>query len=406
MPIIRFLTVVLVVLLLGLAGGGGLALCWVGLKYGFSSLERYSAVAHTGDIWKPLSSANWTEGQASLWLYTPHVAPGDRLLIEVGVYGGKRIAIDEVAGQLGTESFQHAGAGPQWKSKIVTGGSPSTVSDFTLVGLRIPADSRPGDLLDLQMDVRYTQAVAESGGFTNKQGEASLAVPIRVSSSRVAIWLRCLEAARAVLVFGLQFMFLVLLRKATRGRELPKWMEEHCETTVGLMMVLLVFAVTCHSYVGYWFFALPLLASVGHSSGWANHFLVFLWLLGPPLLLWRFSGRDAKKLVKAPATAATRREESVIPGQQLAPPRPQGSRAGNPLLDFVDQLAVRVSGLPEHANEADVNAAILDLLDGYLPSERKRMAQACLHARECAKGRAVTAVDIIHSLIIVDERKA
>jgi hypothetical protein len=286
---LRVLALIVVLLLMI----GGLVLAAVIAITSIASLERVSATAHSDDIWNTHGSAGWERGQLSVWVYTPFVAPGEPLALDAGIYGGLRAAVDQIDGSLGGQRFTHRGKGPVWGMSFVRKQNSSMARAIEPLQLRIPVDARPGDVLDLQLEVRHTLATSGAGGFRNQKALTSLTMPIQVRSPAEAVLARCWSAARAVLAFVVVFLLGRWIVAALRG--LP-WAEPRPNSLGGTLLgVGGLFGLLAFGYVGYLVFALPLLAAAGWRPDCLGNVLVGVWVVGLLGLIWRFPVRRWKQ---------------------------------------------------------------------------------------------------------------
>jgi hypothetical protein len=51
----------------------------VDVLFSFTPMERATATANTGSVWDVVGFARWPQGRLSVWVYTPHLAPGDKV---------------------------------------------------------------------------------------------------------------------------------------------------------------------------------------------------------------------------------------------------------------------------------------------------------------------------------------
>jgi hypothetical protein len=274
-------------LVLGLAG---VAFALVVL-FSYKSLERSSATASTGAIWNPVGYGVWRKGQLSTWVYMPYLSPGSQTTVEVGVYGGLAVAIDEVSGSFADRDFHHKGTGQRLPSTIRRKRSSSMGSAFQKFRLVVPATAQPGEVLTLRLDVRHSLAVSEGSGFKPVQATTSQAIPILIRSPGDARLARCLSVGRALLALALAFLVGRWFYRSARTDELFQAdRSENFKTT--LIGVLTVFCLMAWGYVGYLLFAVPILAAMGRASDFLGPVLVACWLIGPPLLMWCIPYRE------------------------------------------------------------------------------------------------------------------
>src|SRR5262245_58347680 len=101
---------------------GGILLAVVIFFYGpKQTIERIDADVNHGDIWSRNTEVG--DKEASVWLYTPYIAPGDRVSLEVGVYRrALAIAVNRVKGTFAGHPFQRGGRGRAWGFILSTSG--------------------------------------------------------------------------------------------------------------------------------------------------------------------------------------------------------------------------------------------------------------------------------------------
>jgi hypothetical protein len=273
----------------------GLTLCLGGLvgivaaAMHLGGLMRYPATVSEGNVWSTPSD----KGALSVWVSTPYVAPGDRVAVTVGVFGGIRVAVKSLDVTFGSQELHLDGQGKDWGNEIgVEKGLGEFVvgSDTLEFAVQVPAEAEPGAVVPLHCEVGYVLAKRNLFGnsFSNQEGETSIEVPITVRSRWSAVLMRVLSAGQAVVLFVLAFLFL-------RGtdRMMSNWGGGSGEDDLGkLVGVTVLIWVAVYAYAGYLFFALPLLAAIGYTATWFCVVLVVLWVVGPFVLFLRFPGKQ------------------------------------------------------------------------------------------------------------------
>jgi hypothetical protein len=337
----------IVLLLLMIAGG---AIGAVALTVSWTIVERLSATAHSGNIWKPWRFQTWDHGELSVWVYTPHVAPGDELVVDVGVYGGLRAAIDRIDGSFGGEPFTRNGKGPDWGMIVIDSKRfPSKGRALGGLRLRVPADAKPGGPLELQLQVHHTLAVPRLKGFVNEERVACLTLPIHIQSPAEAVACRWLSAGRALLAFVLALFLGRWLVSALRAGEGSEWKSGWFAKAFfcgGGLCVLIAFA-----YIGYLTFVMPLLKAAGWRADVMDKLLAAGWLVGLPLLIWRFpAGRRAKQgePLQLPLHAETPQPKPNDADDRYAPlfnekPKPRSESTFSRLPRWEDRAQLRRS---------------------------------------------------------------
>jgi hypothetical protein len=321
---------ILLMLALIVLGVVSLAIILVMLLISFTVLERFPATVSTGNLWNPSCSAVWPEGQLSVWVYAPYLAPGAGTDVEVVVYGGLRVAINEIRGTFAGQPLSHKGGGATWGPTLVTKRKVGLAQDSLTFRLQVPPESPAGEDLNLELEVEHTLAVAEAdGAYRNQPAKARVNVPIRVLSPAVAAFKRWGSAGWALLMFGLVVglgygLILASGDPPSRTDNGPK-----AQVLVGLGLVALV----AYGFLGHLLFVLPLLHALCWPPGLSNYVLLGVWLLGPPVIigrvvLWR-DARDDEGLPllrdSGPLERVERKSAAKSPpGQNPVDPLPGG----------------------------------------------------------------------------------
>ncbi len=226
----------------------------------------------------------------AVWIGTPHVTPGDSLMMEVGLFGGKRAAIDKIAvtGEGITQDV--SGIGKDW-GNIISSKSSEVGQDSMMVRVPIPKDAPLGKTLVLT--VSATGTIAELGAFSTFSDQSTLReleIPVDILSPTGEIERRLFSGLRG---FGALFLAFALFRfsyrplanlinqadKDSSGRELPQSL---ATLAIGLAIV--------YCMAGIVFFAHPLRhATELLGDAWTFAFVVG-WILIPPYAGIRLAG--------------------------------------------------------------------------------------------------------------------
>jgi hypothetical protein len=283
-----------------------------------------------------LLTATATGGRSAVWVNTPHVAPGDDITIDVVVKGGKKLGIESVIVRTGERELTVTGEGRTWGSSITSRRSSSGQDDVELV-IQVPTDARPGDRMALTIVVDWVAAESDGvGSFENTRGSDTIAlvVPIRTPAMRVLYKLRSAVWALALLGF-------VCALIAWLGKKLGPTLSNDSGNAESLGLLLIVGAMA-YGFVGYGWFALPLVGATGIVGAWFVVLSVLLWLALPIYVAVKLARRADKlttlrlRTVAVPDDAPYR----AAPETPIAPDRTVEPRS----LDEVI-AAVRVAGL-------------------------------------------------------------
>ncbi len=317
-------------------------------------------------------TATTSSGRATLWVYTPHVAPGDNLEIEVQLRGGRRLGIEQVHVQAGKSYLERHGRGADWGSFIV-GRRSSGGSDSVEISVPIPRDAVVGASLPISLDIDYVEAVSTGAGtFKNQSGTEALAVDVLVRSPHDRDIRRLLSALWAI----------GLLAAATIATLLVRYSLRASSTATRLAVYLLLLLVG--GYVGYGWFALPLVAATRILSD-VFAVVAVLAFLAIPILIVRLVGRRAAEMdhtarfeaVEAPTPP--RVGEVVVRGMN-EPDYPERMARDVPLATLVSSIA------------ADVPVTRRGRGFAWIDRERRGRLEATVADAEYVKPRSVKIV--------------
>lgn len=212
-----------------------------------------------------MMSADARSGDAAVWVYTPHVAPGDTITLGVTVSAGEDIGIQEVVVDDGASEHRVHGGGADWGDTITTSRTASSAEDSLDVPVHVPRNARPGSTLRLTVAVSYVVASQwGAGSFSNSSRTAKIILDVPVRTPAGATFRRALSAAwglglLAALCAGLFFAMPAIDRWSERNKDVFGDGE-----MAGLFMLLLV--VFNAMIVGRAVFALPLVRATGFTS--------------------------------------------------------------------------------------------------------------------------------------------
>lgn len=221
---------------------------------------------------------------AALWVFTPHVGPGDVLRGEVETWRGLALGIRRVRVQFAGAEAEVSGRGRHWGGSLTTK-STTRGSDDLEFAITLPADLSEGPA-QLTVAVEYAYARRSMGGFVNSNGAEELAVELPIRGSPARIGLRAWSGARGLI--GLLLLTLLYLRFGPGlTKDDPGMSESETEGLAYLMICVAVFV----AIAGYPLFAQPMMAATGWTADGFVIGLMFVWILGPPIAAWRIHKR-------------------------------------------------------------------------------------------------------------------
>ena len=242
-----------------------------------------------------LLTATATAGRSGVWVYTPHVAPGDAIAIEVVVKGGKRLGIQEVKVQAGERVLQVRGEGQTWGSSFTTR-RRDTGQDEVELAVQVPPDAVAGSTLPVDLEVSWIAAESDGvGSFENREGfdRIHVAIPVRTPAMRTVR--RALSAG-----WSLALLALACLVMAVAGHKLGPTLnrKDGDQGLAEALGIVLIVAIIAYGFAGYGWFALPLVAATGILGTWFIVLAVAVWLVVPVYLAVRYV-RRAPKLTRS-----------------------------------------------------------------------------------------------------------
>lgn len=271
-----------------------------------------------------LLTATATRGRSAVWVNTPHVAPGDDIAIDVVVKGGKKMGIEAVIVRAGERELKVTGEGQTWGSSIMSKRSSSGQDDVELA-IQVPSDARPGERMQLAVTVEWISAESDGvGSFENQRGSDTieLAVPIRTPAMRALYKLR--SAGWALGILGVACVVMALLGKKL-GPILSSRDDGGNAESIGLLLIV---GTMAYGFVGYGWFALPLVAATGIIGAWFVVLSVLLWIALPIYVAVKWAKRADKfttlhlRTVAVPDDAPYRSApETPIPPDRTAEPK-------------------------------------------------------------------------------------
>ena len=261
----------------------------------------------------------------AVWVHTPFVAPGDVAILEVGVFGGRKVGIEQVVVQGDGVSEDIAGLGKHWGG-VITSKSGDVGQDSQQVLVTIPPGAPPGKPLVLHVGARATTAQSTGfAGFIDRPVEQSITVSIPVLARGDVPLQRALSGLRSLatlaiagwIFFRLWHPVARFVRRADADREKGSLAQFLAVLAIGLLI--------SYTMAGIVLFAYPLRHATGLLGDvWTAAFVV-AWLVAPPFLGRKLAG----PLPDPPRPASLRPFEAVSPAPGVgyrdddAPNRPR-----------------------------------------------------------------------------------
>jgi hypothetical protein len=255
-------------------------LCALLMMLGMSVMGSLMADARTENITGP---------GVDVFLRTPFPLEGDTVVIDVSARGGSRAGVERIQVKSSAAPEQMlayiAGKGATW-GMVVRSGKTRGESTET-VRFPVPDVVAAGETMPLTLYVDYVVAMSTGDGRTFENDSRSdvlhLDVPVYTSSGR--FWARVALAGKAFALF-LAWFLLVWGVAALYGRSDGKPGGDAELEGIGLLMGFMG-----GGFLGYWFFARPVMAGYATQSTAAAVALTAAWLLLPLLWVWKRARR-------------------------------------------------------------------------------------------------------------------
>lgn len=244
----------------------------------------------------------------AVWVHTPHVSPGDRMAVELALFGGRRVAIDQldISGEGISQTI--TGLGKSWGG-VITSKSGDVGQDSLSVMVAIPKDAEIGKALRLTFSARGT--VAESSGyaiFNDASIVRSIEVPVRVLSPSEKIAQRLFSALRGLGALLLSLMAFRFLYHPIAGFFQRADRDPSAKEAGQMLGPLLIGLLVSYGMAAIAFFAHPLRHATGlMGDAWTTAF-VLAFLAVPPYAGIRLAGPPPEP----PRPVAMRALESVL----------------------------------------------------------------------------------------------
>jgi hypothetical protein len=291
----------------------GIALCFAQLIF-IRSFDLFTATVRAPGV--------------AVWVHTPFVAPGDLAILEVGVFGGSKVGIEQVVVQGAGIHEDVDGLGKHWGG-VITSKSGDVGQDTQKVNFTVPPDAPPGKPLVLQIGARATSAQSTGfAGFVDRPVEHSITVSVPVLARGDVPLQKALSGLRGLATLAIAgWLFFRLwhpvgrfFRRADADRGVGSSLNQ-------FLAVLAIGLLISYTMAGIALFAYPLRHATGLLGDlWTTAF-VLAWLVAPPYLGRKLAG----PLPEPPRPASIRAFEAVAPApgvgyrDDAAPNRPRAA---------------------------------------------------------------------------------
>jgi len=245
----------------------------------------------------------------AVWVHTPHVEPGDRLTLEVGVYGGRKAAIDSIVVRGEGIEREVEGEGKNWGG-VITTKSSDVGQDTKIIEVTIPKTAPPGEVL--MLEVASTGTFAETTGFgtfSDRSASRLVEVPIDVLSPGQRLFYKALSLLRAL---GTLAVVTWIFSRAWHpvGRLLaradkPGQGDAALGPALGIVAIALLIM---YCLAGVVVFGAPLRHATELVGDWWSAAAEVVWIAVPPFLGRKWAGPGPS----APSTASLRSIEARV----------------------------------------------------------------------------------------------
>lgn len=259
-------------------------LCALAMLLGMSVMGSIMADARTENITGP---------GVDVFLRTPFPVEGETVVIDVSARGGSRAGLERVQVKSDTSDDLLAyitGKGADWGMVVRSGKTRG--EETGTVRFAIPDHVSAGETMRLTLYVDYVVAMSTGDGrtFENDSRSDVLHLDVQVYTPSGRFWARVALGGKAFAIF-LAWFLLVWGVAALYWRSQGKPDQSNAELEgIGLLMGFMG-----GGFVGYWFFARPVMAGYGTQSTLWAVLLTAAWLVLPLVWVWkRWKRRQAQ----------------------------------------------------------------------------------------------------------------
>ena len=227
------------------------------------------------------------EKDASLWLHSPHVAAGDTLHLEIGVFDDPAVGITRAEIFIdGDLVLTTSGRGIHWASSIYTSDKSFIWEDSDFISVSVPVPKDAEGSIDLRVAVHYVGVLALQSKFMNLDQDVSMSLSIPIRSPVMRTVRRMLSG-----LLGLGALLGVWLALRWKWAPISTWAADDNWSLIVALSVL-------WAGVGYWWFAERLAIATGVLAIWFRISAMVLWLVLPPLAA-ALTARRAERIPRA-----------------------------------------------------------------------------------------------------------
>lgn len=261
-------------------------ICALAMLFGMSVMGSLMADARTENITGP---------GVDLFLRTPFPLEHDNVVIDVSARGGSRAGVERIQVKSTDEAdgmlAYVAGKGATW-GMVVTSGKTRGEETAT-VRFAVPDHVAPGETMHLIIYVDYVCAMSSgAGSFENdhRSDVLHLDVPVYTESGRR--WARVALGGKAFAMFLAWFLLVwgiaaLYWRADSQPTQDKPYRTRSNQANAEFEGIGLLMGFMGGGFVGYWFFARPVMGGYGtQSTLWAVS-LTTAWLVLPFVWVWK-----------------------------------------------------------------------------------------------------------------------
>lgn len=257
-----------------------------------------------GSLMADARTENITGPGVDVFLRTPFPLEGETVVIDVSARGGSRAGVEriQVKSSAAPEAMLAyvAGKGATWGMVVRSGKSRGESTET--VRFRVPDVVSAGETMPLVLYVDYVVAMSTGDGrtFENESRSDLIHLDVQVYNASGRFWARVALVGKACGLFLVWFL-VVWGVAVLYGRSQGRLDRSDSELEgIGLLMGFMG-----GGFLGYWFFARPVMAGYAtQSTLWAVA-LTTAWLVLPLVWVWR-RWRRRKAAVAAPGLPRAR----------------------------------------------------------------------------------------------------
>ncbi len=217
----------------------------------------------------------------SLEVLTPFSKKGQFIHIKINAVSNLAIAIQEIKVVYKDHEEIFPGRNVVNWDRSISQKYTDMGNDFQKIKFSLDENINPDN--DILIDFLVRLKIAESTGsfsFEDKEITETLSIKLLASNSNKRLMMKLIEALKCILSLSLVFLFSIIGLKLWKSN----FTKKHPES----MAVISGCAIIGMGYIGNSFFAQPVSAILNISSGFLTFLLVFLFMVIPPIIIYRF----------------------------------------------------------------------------------------------------------------------